>query len=355
MSRNSAALRTQTLVLAAVLTLPLVASAQDASAPATTQPATTQPAEDAAALYAEVLTVKGEALQGPVGATLDEMKPVKVGDRYPEKTQIRTGIRSKVELRIGSSAIAIDQIGYTIISEAYVREQENVERVKVDNLYGQVYGGSLPPSEGGRRSDLVIDSPAATLSKRGTEGFGLFYERYTGRFEVFLLDSGLVDVLNRVTLESRTIQPGELVNDAMRRWFDQVQIARNVPVADVLGQGEFNIAFNRLDNQGLGVLSPGTGRFVFIDLSANFARDSFFLQARDALSVLPQTGPFNAQLGGVIRPEGFFGTGRGDQLVQFVLDRGNDLVQKGAARPGRYLIRRDAVQNWVNNYQQTRR
>jgi len=54
-----------------------------------------------------------------------------------------------------------------------------------------------------------VDSPVATLSKRGTWDFGLFYERGTDRFEIFLLDQGLVDAFSKLTGQHRQVLPQE--------------------------------------------------------------------------------------------------------------------------------------------------
>ena len=52
-------------------------------------------------------------------------------------------------------------------------------------------------AEGGLKSDFTIDSPVATLSKRGTWNFALYYERETERFEISLLDRGLVEAIDK--------------------------------------------------------------------------------------------------------------------------------------------------------------
>jgi len=48
----------------------------------------------------------------------------------------------------------------------------------------------------------------------------------------------------------------------MRRWLDEVELRRNISVVDILGQEDIEVAFNRLRQSGLGVLSPGSGKDV---------------------------------------------------------------------------------------------
>jgi hypothetical protein len=212
--------------------------------------------------------------------------------------------------------------------------------------YGKIRAGV---AEGGLKSDFTVDSPVATLSKKGTWNFGLAYERGTDRFEVFLLDYGLVDALNKITGERRGLVPGELVTQVMRRWLDQVQILRNIPVPDILGQGDVEVAFNRIAQDGLGVLGPGEGRAVLINLSNITARNEFARLAHLLLPSLPTPPPGERP---DLRPEGFFGTGRGDQLINVLIEQNSALAQKGFAKPGCYKVRRSALEGWLRNHEQ---
>ncbi len=181
----------------------------------------------------------------------------------------------------------------------------------------------------------------ATLSKRGTWNFGLFYERDTDRFEIFLLDRGLVEAFSKVTGVRREVLPREQVTQIMRRWLDEAQILRNVAIADLLGQQDMEVAFNRLQQDGLRVLDPSGGQVVLVDLSSSMAQQQFSTLARRVLpAVQVVAGP-------PARPEGFFGTGRGDDLIPLIIEANTPLVQKGFARPGRYVFRRDALEGWL--------
>ena len=308
--------------------------------PAATQP-TTAPAEREPVL-ATVIDVHGDAQHRPLQA--EQWQPCQVGDEYPQQTVIRTGIRSSLKLQIGDeepyTAVLIESASKTILSEAY--KTRDTKRIRIGVGYGRIRAGV---AEGGLKSDFTVDSPVATLSKRGTWNFGLFYERATDRFEVFLLDQGLVEAFDKVAGVRRELLPREAVTQTMRRWLDEAQIRRNVPIPDILGQGEIEIAFNRLRQDGLGVLDAAGGRAVLIDLSTSFAQQEFSRLLTTRVPVVPPAprisrGPF-------VRPEGFFGTGRGDQLIDVVIEANNPLSQKGLARPGTYKFRRSVAEDWL--------
>lgn len=323
------------------------AGAQEATAQspgsAPEQATQTAPADQVPVL-ARVIEVTGDVKWAPLGT--EDWKPVQLGDELPERTKILTGARSSVKLQMGQeepyTAVLIDAVGKTVISEAF--KTRDTKRIRLGVGYGQIRAGV---AEGGLKSDFTIDSPVATLSKRGTWNFGLFYERGTDRFQVFLLDRGLVDVLNKLTAERRGVQPGELVTQAMRMFLDQAEL-KNVPVADMLGQSEIDVAFNRIQNDGLGVVDPSQGRAVFINLSNATAADAFANLVDRSLLLTPP--PVFGQPSRIVAEEGFFGTGRGDDLVAVLIDQNNPLVREGFARAGRYNIRRAALEGWLKDY-----
>ncbi|MBI5863775.1 MAG: hypothetical protein HZB38_04570 [Planctomycetes bacterium] len=322
------------------VTLLVVASAL---ATAQTPPTASAPASQPAAktpIKAKVIEVNGDvkwaALEG------QEWKPVKLNDEFGEQTKFLTGVRSSLKLQIGAeepyTCMLIDSVGKTVLSEAYKTSDTKTVRIGVG--YGRVRGGV---AEGGLKSDFTIDSPVPTLSKRGTWGFSLYYERDTDAFEIGLTDFGLVEAMNKLTAEKRNVLPGQLVTEAMRRWLDQTQIFRNVSVADILGQGDLQIAFNRLENDGLGITQLGSGRAIVLNLSNANARDAFRQLLNRTLLTPPALTPQVSPL----RSEGFFGTGRGDQLLEFVISSNDSLAKSGAAKPGNYRFRRDALESWM--------
>jgi hypothetical protein len=313
--------------------------------PAAKQPTTTAPAEEAQPIMARVIEVHGDVKHAPLDS--DEYQACQLDDEYPAGTKIITGVRSSIKLQIGDeepyTCILIDAVGKTILSEAYKTAEAKTVRVGVG--YGRIRAGV---AEGGLISDFTVDSPVATLSKRGTWGFTLFYERDTNYFDIGLADRGLVEAINKLTRERRFVKPKELVTQAMRLWLDQAQFERNISIVDILGQSDMSVAFNRLKQDGLGVLQPGGGKAVLINLSNETARADFARTVEGVVphGVVPSVGPREGRL----RAEGFFGSGRGDELLDVMIEADNPLAQQGFAKPGHYRFRRAVLQKWLRDY-----
>lgn len=336
-------------VAAVLFAMSTFAQAQTTPAQTTTQPLNLAPggagAANEKAITARVLQVKGDASY--LLPTEKDWKPCKAEDEYPQLTQIRTGIGGSVKLQIGSeapfTAVVVDPISRVILSDAKVTA--TTKRVRMGVSHGRIRAGV---AEGGLTSDFTVDSPVATLSKKGTWDFGLFYERGSDRFEIFLLDYGLVEALSKITGDIRTLKPGEAVTQAMLMWSDEAQLRRNVAIADLFGQDDVEIAFNRLRNDGLGVLDPGSGRSGLLNLRNTNAVGAFRNLVDNQINnppiILP---PIQLPPPGFVRPEGFFGTGRGDQLINVVIDQSNFLSREGYARPGTFRFRRSALEGWM--------
>jgi hypothetical protein len=290
---------------------------------------------------ATVIELVGDVKHADAGG---EWTPCAMDEAYPEGTRFLTGVRSSIKLRIGEeepyTCMMIDSVGLTELSEAAL--EGDTKRCRVGVGFGRIVAGV---AEGGLKSDFTVDSPVATLSKRGTWGFSLFYERGTDFFEIGLTERGLVEAISTVQAQRRMVNPREAVTSAMRRWLDEASLRRNVPIPDILGQSDIDVAFNHLQNDGLGVLSPGQGRSVILDLSTPQARGTFAQLIRPQLE--------QVALPPVIidrrRPEGFFGTGRGDQLISVLIDANSDLATRGYARPGTYRFRAQALRNWLDH------
>lgn len=328
--------------VALLLAAATICSAQTQPAPAPpAAPAASQPASAPAgrtAIMARVLEVRGDVKHAPLDS--DDWQPCKVDEQYPEQTLILTGLRSSLKLQVGAddtyTAVIVEPVTRMLISELYATS--DTKRVNIGVGYGQIRAGV---AEGGLKSDFTVTSPVATLSKRGTWNFGLFYERATDRFEIFLLDYGLVDAFSRATGEQRRLLPGELVTQVMRRWADEASLRRNVAIQDMLGQGDMEIAFNRLQNDGLRVIDPEGGQVVILNLSSDASRQAFADLVRQRLPTL--TTPAGAPA----RREAFFGTGRGEDLIPIIIDSQSSLADKGVARPGTYRFSRSALEGWL--------
>lgn len=322
-----------------------VTRAQDQ--PPAEEPAAERPAEKQPIMF-RVIELHGDAKYAALDS--EDYQPCQLDDEYPERTKIITGVRSSIKLQIGEeepyTCMLVEAVGKTILSEAYKTADTKTVRVGVG--YGRIRAGV---AEGGLKSDFTVDSPVATLSKRGTWGFTLFYERDTNYFNIGLTDRGLVEAINKLTKQRRTLNPKELVTAAMRSWLEQARFERNVAVADLLGQGDMEVAFNRLQQDGLGVIHSGQGQAVLINLSNETARASFAATARRAL---PPGRVIQREREDRLRAEGFFGSGRGDQLLEVLIEANNPLVQQGCAKPGQYKFRRSALEGWLRDYNRNR-
>ncbi len=222
----------------------------------TTGPAATAPA-DVQKLQATCIRVKGKAQYAPIGTKATETeawKPIQVGQTYGDGIQIRTMFRSSVSFKFGDDTyVEVGRSTLAALTTLHRSGDKKVTRIGLD--YGEVRGG-VAETEEGLRSDFEIDSPLATLSKRGTEGFSLYVERGTGRFQARLADSGLVEVLHKTTGRRQRIRPKQWVTQAMLNWANQAKFSRQIVVADAFSQtaDEFE-AFTR-SNTGLTGLSP---------------------------------------------------------------------------------------------------
>lgn len=188
-------------------------------------------------LSAECLSVKGSVQWAPIGARAtdkDAWKPVKQGERYHDGIQIRTGLRSAVVLKFGDDTVAkVDRVTLAAIGEFH--RTGDVKRIRFGLDYGAIRAG-VAEEVGELRSDLEIDAPSVTLSKRGTWDFELRVERGTGRFEARLADRGLVEVLQKATGRTRQIRPQQWVNQAMKAWVETAKFDREIVVADAFSQ-----------------------------------------------------------------------------------------------------------------------
>lgn len=313
---------------------------QPAATP-TTQPASTQPV-DGTPITATVIELKGDVKWAPLDS--ETFTPAKVGDQFPPQTVIMTGLRSSALLRIGDddtyTAVVIDPASKTLLADLAVTPEQ--KRVRIGVGYGQVRAGVV---EGGLKSDFTVSSPVATLSKRGTWGFGLYMQR-PDTFQIFLLDEGLVDAFNNVTGGKRTVLPGELVDSTMKRWALLASKLSNIAMVDILGQSDIDVAFNTLQQDGLRVVNPEGGNTVLLNLSNPTAANRFADRARQAIetpSLLPGRGDLERD-----RPEGFFGTGRGEQLIPVVIPIGSELTQLGV-KAGTYRFPRPVIEQWLAN------
>lgn len=271
---------------------------------------TTQPTKVDESYQARVIKVVGRAtysLSDDQGART--WQPAKVGDQLPAGTQVRTSLRSKLVLAFGEdSVVVVQQLTLSSIDQFHRSADTKVVRLGLG--HGLIRAGV---AETTLRSDMTIETPTATLSKKGTMDFGIQYEPSTGRFRVFLDQDGMIEALNKLTDESRTVLPGQYVTQAMHRWIDTASMDRWIPVVDTFGMTDAEEIFNRLQGTGLGVVEPGGGSTILAFSGRDAGRLAAALAAQRVRQQIP-TVRLPITLDGrriIDRPEGNFGTGSG--------------------------------------------
>jgi hypothetical protein len=280
------------------------AMAQPATAPTATRPAVV-PA-GAQAMTAVVVKVAGKVQAAAVveSGREPEWRPVAVGERLAPGTQIRTGLRSSVLLMFGDNAIVkIDRVTSATVAQFYQSRQE--QRIKLDLGYGAVRAGV---AEGVIQSDMTIETPVATLTRRGTWNFGIEYEAVSGRFRIFVEDRGMVTALDELTNQRRTVLSHEYVTQAMIRWIETAKFDRQIPIQDIFGLRRGDRTFEVYDGGGLGVVDPGGGAYVQNVAKPGEGVTYAGIVGQQQAGALP-TGLPNLLPRVVNRPEGNFGTG----------------------------------------------
>ncbi len=291
--------RTVATCLSLVLILAVGPAALGQSDPA---PEATRPAADGEPMAARVIRVTGNVSHLPPGAAdaPEAWKPAGVGDSLPPGTKIRTRLRSSVVLQFGDdTVVGIDRVTLAAIEDFH--RSGDTKRMKIGLGYGTVRAAVR---EATLRSDMTIESPTATLSKRGTIDFGMHYEAGTGQFTIFLNEEGLVEALKFLTGERRTVRPGEFVTAAMLRWVDTAQRIRFTSIQDRFGVTEGEFALEVRSGTGLGGVAPGSGAGTYGGVRPAGAGGT---GGTDLSNYRP--GPISPPTGALYRPEGNFGTG----------------------------------------------
>lgn len=227
----------------------------------------TQPAQDLGSLVYEVVEVGGRVKVAPTGTDgLGETGWVQVvkGDLIKAGQQLRVPIRARIKM-VGRPAdpptvILIEQATSLNIGELSMQNGAAHSRIQIQ--YGAIKAGV---AEGTSRSDMEIESPTATLSKKGTDIFG--YEVMAdGRFKMFLTANGrglVQGIINQSgsfgsnRINSRFLTPGQWITHQMIRAIDNVQFDREVMVNDLYGLKGVDELFTILNNNGgVGFLLP---------------------------------------------------------------------------------------------------
>lgn len=289
-----------------LLSMELGAAQAQTSQPTKVQP-TTAPADDATrdSASARVQKVEGKATYSILQAdgAYGPKQPIKTGDLLAPGTRIETGLRARVVLVFGDNTVVmIDRI--TLASIDQFRKTSDHQQISLGLGHGVVRAGA---AETTLRSDMVIQTPTATLSKRGTFGIQLEYEPSTGHFRAALSESGVIAILNRLTNQERTVFPGQHVTDAMARWIDTAKFEHWVPVQDIFGLTPGETRFNAFLNTGPGVSQVGGGSLVNLQAGRDNgnALSTATIEGRAALST-PAVVPAGS-VPRLTRTEGNFG------------------------------------------------
>jgi len=217
---------------------------------------TTQPAEPKAEqLKARVVSVAGAASWAPAAASPTDKQAwqaVQVGDEYDAGTQIKTSLRSAVVLTFGDDTVVkIERM--TLASIDQFHKSATTKTTRLGLGYGAVRAGV---AEGALRSDFAVDSPVATLSKRGTDGIYFYQEPRTGRFVISLARAGELEILHRIRQQLRLVRQGENVTQRLLDFILRSQLDRNFNFFTG-GLTDAELRFEMRNTTGLSILSPG--------------------------------------------------------------------------------------------------
>jgi hypothetical protein len=235
-----------------------------AAARADVPPASGPSAKDTTLRY-EVHDLEGKVRYGDA-ATCDPLKSegwtlARKGDLLGPGIIIQVPFRSKLKLFARPAepptVMLFESGSLVMISDLYLKDGVATSRIQLG--YGAIRAGV---AEGGTRSDMQIESPVATLSKRGTDIFR--FECHNGKYVMSLSDQGrgmLQAIQSNVAGYrggefSRFVTPGQLVTQRLMRAIENVQFNRNIDVTDQFGLGNSDKLFAVLNSRGFGFLLP---------------------------------------------------------------------------------------------------
>jgi hypothetical protein len=231
------------------------------------QAVSSKPTTEQEGLRYEVIAVKGNVRIGPLGLdpkSNEGWSKAQVGDLLGAGLQVHVPLRGAIKLTARPAepptVIMIEQVTLVAVTELGLADNKAKSRIKL--AYGAIRAGV---AEGATRSDMEIESPVATLSKRGTDIFR--FECHNGHFMMSLSEEGrgLIQAIQTRAAQlgaldrtrSRFLTPGQWISQQMLRAIDSVQFDRNVNVTDNFGLQGLDQLFTMLnDRGGLAFLLP---------------------------------------------------------------------------------------------------
>ena len=233
------------------------------------EPQSSQPvAKPDGLLRYQVVQIEGKVRVGPdTDTSLNTNGPgwltPKAGDLLGPGIQIRVPVRGRLKLSATPSdpptVVLIESMSNISISELAYKNGVATSRVKLG--YGAIRAGVV---EGATRSDMEIEAPTATLSKKGTDIFRMEY--HDNRFIMSLTDQGR-GALQAMQFQSgrfgvpRSVTAGQFVTHNLVRAIENVQFDRTININDQFGLVGNDKLFTLLnDRGGFAFLIPGGGQ-----------------------------------------------------------------------------------------------
>jgi hypothetical protein len=203
-------------------------------------------------------------LVAPVGAKptdADAWKPVEVGDTLSQGMQVETGLGSELILRIGDEEPYTElKVGRQSLISLDLLFKTTARKASLVTLgHGEV---TIAVDEGGLHSDFVVDTPVATLSKRGTNGLYFRYVPLVHDVEAGILEtgSGLGYLFRKRDGRGQAFGRGQHTNLNLPPLTETLRRGRLVNFLDPSALRGWDVIFNfRQGNTGFGALVAAEG------------------------------------------------------------------------------------------------
>lgn len=266
-------------------------AAESVSVAQNTTPAQTNaaaaPVKAAQELRYQVVEVAGVVRAAAIGVDPKSpagWHPVQVGEFITAGMQINTTFRAKVKLVMvpadPPTVIMIERM--TLVQFSELRYEAGAAKARIELGHGAVRAGV---AEGSVRSDMQIASPAAVLSKKGTDIFRFWYyngndwgmslsDRGRGLIQAIQLKQGGMTGGGLGGFNSRFVRPGQSVNQEMLRTIETELFNRFVNVNELFGLTNGDIQLISLWGNGINIrglngdiikLRDITGRDIGLD------------------------------------------------------------------------------------------